>query len=122
MKKRVVESYYEDKFTALEARVASLEEMYQSLLTDHTSSITSLQANVDANEQYERRETLIMYWPNLPGVASNENCQEIVRNIIRQHLRLNLCPLTFQLPIAWGKNIKIQQINETLYSNYVIGI
>ena len=48
----VLEFSYKDKVTALEARVASLEEKNQSLLTDHTSSIATLQANVDAYEQY----------------------------------------------------------------------
>ena len=88
----VQECSYKDKITALEARVASLEEKNQSLLTDQKSSIKTLQANVDANEQYERRDTLILSGPNLPTGAMNENCTEIVRNLLRQPLRLNLSP------------------------------
>ena len=72
-------------------------------MTDHTSSITTLQANVVASEQYGRRDTLIMSGLNLPAAAGNENCREVMRKLLRQHLRINICSSDISIVYRLGK-------------------
>ena len=45
-------------------------------------------ANIDVNEQYERKDTLIISGPTLPPVRNGEKCKDIVRELLRTHTNL----------------------------------
>ena len=62
----------EEKVDVLEGQVRNLEEL------------------IDANSQYERRDTFTISGECLPETTPNENCKSIVTKLFRDHLNLNV--------------------------------
>ena len=60
-------------------------------LTEKTT-VQELQTNVDSNEQFERRDTPMVPGPSIPKASHNENCKQIVQNLIQQPLPLRMSP------------------------------
>ena len=71
----------DEEFSKLSSEVTSLKEQ-----------IVKLEEKIDENDQYERRDTLIISGPNLPLVTADENCAEIVRKIAQDKLQYILAP------------------------------
>ena len=92
-----------EKISALKNSLSQIEAQYEQLPTSHSKSIQYLQNCVDHNEQYERRDTLILSVPSLPQETENENCKQIVRNVIQNHRKLNLNPTDVSVADRFGR-------------------
>ena len=74
---------------SLKVRDEKIEVLQQQLSTLQ-DKVTSLENQIDSNSAYDRRETLVLSG-NIPPVNPNENCNNIVRKIIKDqtHLIIN---------------------------------
>lgn len=54
------------------------------------SKVQELETNIDNAEQYERRDTVIISGPVLPPESRPENTVDVVKGVIRDHLKINL--------------------------------
>ena len=69
----------DDKISNLESEV--------KLLND---KIKKIENNADDADAYERRDTVIFSGPALPDGTTTENCSDIVRNLTKTELKINL--------------------------------
>ena len=92
-----------EKVSALKNNLIQLEAKHERLSASHSKSFQSQQNGVDKNEQYKCRDTLILSGPSLPQETDNENCKQIVRNLIQNHLRLNLNPTDVSIAQRFGR-------------------
>lgn len=69
----------EQKIRDLESRVNELE-----------NKTIDLENQIDDCNQYERRDTLIISGPSLPNETPNENTSEVVVNMVKQTLKINI--------------------------------
>ena len=56
------------------------------------AKLSSLSANMDEGDAYQRRDTLIFSGSDIPSSESNENCSQIIKNIVKDKLHLQLDP------------------------------
>ena len=69
----------DEKIERLEASLCTMKE-----------KVVSLENKIDDNSQYERRDTLVISGKSIPTAQPNENCNIIVRNLIKEQTRLIL--------------------------------
>ena len=69
----------------LTEKVNQLESKIKAIENNHSKEVAALKSDIDLNEQYGRRDTLIISGPNLPVAAPNENCKLIVQDLLRRH-------------------------------------
>ena len=50
--------------------------------------VSRLEERIETNDQYERRDTLVLTGQVLPPVSTNENCAEIVKNLASKNLNI----------------------------------
>ena len=62
-----------------------------------------LMAEVDSNDEYERRDTLIMSGPSLPLSSATENSKLVIHTLLREHLQLNINPDDISVAHRLGK-------------------
>lgn len=79
-----------DSISSMERRVQSLEEKLERVDATHTAEVLSLRTNIDTNEQYERKDTLIISGPDLPVASQNENSKLVVKNLLNEKTRVNI--------------------------------
>ena len=68
--------------------IAELRSEVSSLKT----IVNKLEDQLDDNDAYERRDTLIFSGSSLPNFQQNENCPDLLRNIIKDNLNIVLPP------------------------------
>ena len=56
----------------------------------HTKTVHSLQTEIDNNDRYERRDTLIIPGPEIPTVTSYEKRKELLQALHRRHLNFSI--------------------------------
>lgn len=83
-------THCDNAIRTLQEKVNTLEENLKAQEEARKKEVAQLKTDVDANDQYERRDTLILSGPNLPISSPNENCKEIVKNLLRSHTNLSL--------------------------------
>ena len=98
-----IKSASDEKISKLETEVASLREQVSQYEENVNKSLKKVQIDLDNNDQYERRDTLILSGPNLPSSAQGENCKVIVQNLFREHLSLQVNPSDFSIAHRFGK-------------------
>ena len=55
-------------------------------------NLGKLEATIDDQDAYERRDTVIVSGNSLPEVSPGENCSDIVRQVIKEKLKIELPP------------------------------
>ena len=71
-------------------QVSSFRAKFKSQEDAHSLNIEALKGKLDSNEQYERRDALILSGPAVPEVSEREDCKHIVRGLLRDETRLNI--------------------------------
>ena len=69
----------DEKISALTTKVSVLEK-----------HVERLEERIDDNDTYERRDTLIISGKKVPPSQQNENCFELVANILRNNLNISV--------------------------------
>ena len=89
--------------TGLAEKVNQLESKLSVIECNHSKEVAALKSNIDLNEQYGRRDTLIISGPNLPIASPNENCKLVVQDLLRRHTKLNLNPSDISIAHRIGR-------------------
>ena len=89
--------------TGLAEKVNQLESKISAIECSHSKEVAALKSNIDLNEQYGRRDTLIISGPNLPIAAPTENCKLVVQDLLRRHTKLNLNPANISIAHRIGR-------------------
>ena len=103
--------------SALNRKLEQFETKFLGVLEEKTSEITilktelkNLQAKLEKMEQklddedaYERRDTLILSGDKIPSTTTGENCGAILRETLRNHLRINLNDSSISTAHRMGK-------------------
>ena len=84
------EARNEARIASLESKLTALEGQLNATSATHTKTVHSLQNEIDNNDQYERRDTLIISGPEIPTVTSDEKPKEILQALLRRHLKFNI--------------------------------
>ena len=79
----------EHQVSVLKEEISSLKALFRSQEDNHSSHLAALRGKLDSNEQYERRDALILSGPAVPEVSDQEDCKQIVRGLPRDHSRSN---------------------------------
>ena len=93
----------EEKVKDLETQMQTLQSKISSIESSQSKNIKSLQNNVDENDQYERKDTLIVSGPEVPVFSSNENCKNVLQDIFRRNLNLNINPADISVAHRLGR-------------------
>ena len=91
------------KISDLQARITSLEERLETVSTTHSRTTRSLQSDIDNNDQYERRDTLILSGPQVPEATAEENPKQIIHELFRRHLNLQIDPSNISIAHRLGR-------------------
>ena len=75
--------------SAQDSRIASLENEVTELRA-LKAKVTKLETNLDEQEAYERRDCVIISGDALPPSTTGENCINVVREIARNNLKIQL--------------------------------
>jgi len=78
-------AYFEKKFTEQECEIIASKTEIGELKT----KIEKLENQIDDNNAYERRDTLVLSG-NIPPSTNDENCKSIIINKIRDELHMNI--------------------------------
>ena len=93
------------EITALTATVADLQtnvETRDKELSELRDRLNTLEDQVDSNVAYEKRDCLIVSG-GVPPVSDGEDCSEIIRQLIRNSLRINMSPNDISSAHRFGK-------------------
>ena len=80
----------EHQFSILREEISSLKTKIKSQEKTHTAHLDSLSVKIDSNEQYERRDALVLSGPLVPEGTDREDCKQLIQRLFRDHTRLNI--------------------------------
>ena len=75
---------FSETISHMEGKIQSLEQMHKRSCETHRAEVQSLRSDIDGNEQYERKDTLIISGPDLPVASQTENSKIIVKNLLSE--------------------------------------
>ena len=75
----------------LEAKDKEIEILQQDL-QDVRRTVRKLEDSIDDQNAYERRDTIIISGSHIPKATTGENCSDIVRQLIKEKLKIELPP------------------------------
>ena len=78
------------QMSILRNEISSLKTKLITQENTHSTHLNSLTNKIDSNEQYERRDALVLSGPLVPEVSDREDCKQIIQRLLRDHTRLNL--------------------------------
>ena len=78
------------QMSILRNEISSLKTKLITQENTHSTHLNSLSNKIDSNEQYERRDALVLSGPLVPEVSDREDCKQIIQRLLRDHTRLNL--------------------------------
>ena len=82
------ESDLHQSVVTLEGKLQEMDAEIKRLKNENVQQVARIRSNIDVNEQYERKDTLIISGPTLPPVRNGEKCKDIVRELLRTHTNL----------------------------------
>ena len=91
-----------------DAKVASLESEVSSL----KNRLSEIEEKIEEGEAYEKRDTLIISGSKVPPVSLNENCLQVTRNIIREHLKISVPENEVSVTHRMGPNVSDPNSNK----------
>ena len=80
----------EHQFSVLRDEISSLKSKIKLQEKTHIAHLDSLSVKIDSNEQYERRDALILSGPLVPEVSDLEDCKHLIQQLFRDLARLNI--------------------------------
>ena len=83
---------YDEEICLLKREISSVKKQ-----------MASLEEKVDENDAYERRDTLIMSGAVIPTCTSSENCMELTKTILNDHLKYVISPSDISTVHRLGK-------------------
>ena len=69
-----------------DAKILSLDQEVSFL----RNQVSKLEERIEENDQYERRDTLVLSGSSLPAAIPNENCENVVRTAIKNNSNIEL--------------------------------
>ena len=66
------------------SKIHSLEQKHKRFCETNRAEVQSLRSDIDCNEQYDRKDTLIISGPDLPVASQNENFKINVKNLLSE--------------------------------------
>ena len=82
----------EHDVSILKEEVSSLKTKKNLQESSHSAHVAPLNQKLDANEQYERRDATILSGPAVPVTTDREDCKQIILNLLRDNIRINVNP------------------------------
>ena len=82
------ESDLHQSVVTLEGKLQEMDAEIKRLKNENLQQVSRIRSNIDVNEQYERKDTLIISGPILPPVRNGEKCKDNVRELLRTHTNL----------------------------------
>ena len=80
----------DEKILQLEKNITDLEVKLREYETRTSDTISEIQQKLDGNDQYERRDTLIISGPDIPEFSAGENLKITIQNLFSQKLGLQV--------------------------------
>ena len=84
----ILVTYFDGIVNQRDTRVVELEDR----VTQLEKHVVKLEESIDENNQYGRRESLIVSGELVPMETSGEDCRRVVIDLFRDNLRLNIQP------------------------------
>ena len=73
--------------------------------------VSKLEERVDDAKAFERRDTLVFFGEAMPQVSADENCTTVVRNLVKEKLKVQLLPTDISTAHRLGKTPSNQQVD-----------
>ena len=100
--KKGVSCLYKSVVNYFESVMSRREEFFKDEIKELHSRIVHLEDKLDAQENYGRRETLVLSG-NIPAFNSGEDCTQIVTNLISTKLDVDIAPTDISISHRLGK-------------------
>ena len=108
--------------SAMSKQIKKMEENFVSILTSKNDQIETLQTevndlkikvckmedNLDEADAYQRKDTIIFSGNSIPVVTVGENCPNLVKNLLRDKLRIELDVRSVSTAHRLGKKLPTQ--------------
>ena len=98
----IVENMQKDFVSVVEQQDAKINEL-RAEITVMKKQISSLEEKIDDNEAYERRDSLVLSGNAIPPCNNNEDCMEVVKEVVSKHLRYIIQPTDISVVHRLGK-------------------
>ena len=106
----------------LSSQISSLRNEFTNLLTSKNEEISGLknrvgeledkivrlEASIDDNDAYERRDTVILSGSSVPTGETGENCGEVVRRVVKESLKIEMAPTEISVAHRIGRKSQAQ--------------
>ncbi len=102
----IISSQLSDKILDLHKELIDKDKQINQLKSEVcalTRRVDDLELHVDDVDQYERRDTVILTGDSLPPETSQENTTNIVTQVIKEHLKINIKEVDISLSHRLGK-------------------
>ena len=96
----------------LQVKTEEVQELRKEV-TNLKSKITLLEDNLDETEAYERRDTIIMSG-NIPAESLGENCVELIRQVVKENLKLEIASSDISTAHRIGKKPQAPHLKRNL--------
>ena len=103
--KRIVE-YMRKEFMNITELLSSKTKEIESLrqeVNDLKSIVTKMENSIDDADAYERRDTVVFSGDEIPAVTSGENCANIIVNLLKNKMHIELQPREINTAHRLGK-------------------
>ena len=70
------------------SKVSTLENKLEGVNALKNKEVAKLMSKIDENDQYERRDCIIVSGPDLPLASPSEDSKSIIQKLFKDHLRL----------------------------------
>ena len=87
--KEIIKNMKNELQVVIESRNEEVKQLKGEVF-ELKKEVSSLKALVDDADAYERKDTVIISGPNIPHSTPGENSSEVVRKLIKDHLKINL--------------------------------
>ena len=81
----------ENCLKVLQEKCVEVDEM-KIQMKSLKGQVQKMQDEIDASNQYERKDTLILSGSALPTMSESEDCHEVVRDLLKDCLNINIAP------------------------------
>ena len=80
----LITAHFDSVIKEKDEKIKQLETAFNTM----KEKVDTLERKIDDNSQYERRDTLVISGNSIPTAQPNENCNLIVRSLIKEQTRL----------------------------------
>ena len=84
-----VEQTIKHQIFLLVEEISSHKVNFKTQEHNHPFHLEALREQLDSNEQYEKRDALLLSGPDVDDVSERQHCKQTVRDLPNDHRRLN---------------------------------